>query len=94
MTVFDVDQDCETTRKVSLIDVAQFCTGSRHLTGDMKETIQFDHLTDESFGKRIEANTCSQILTFPVTKRYSTSADLFIANICDDICSAPGFGKV
>ena len=94
MTMFDVDENRETTRKVSLSDVAQFCTRSRHLTGDMKGTIQFDHLTDKSFGKRIEASTCSQILTFPVTKRYSTSADLFITNFCDDICSAPGFGKV
>ena len=93
MTVFDVDENRETTRKVSLSDVAQFSTGS-HLTGDMKGTIQFDHLTDESFGKIIKANTCSQILTFPVTKRYSTSADLFITNFCDDIYSAQGFGKV
>ena len=94
MTVFDVDENRETTRKVSLSDVAQFSTGSRHLTGDMKGTIQFDHLTDESFGKIIKAITCSQILTFPVTKRYSTSADLFITNFFDDIYSAQGFGKV
>ena len=94
MTVFDVDENRDTTRKVSLSDVALFCTGSRHLTEDMKGTIQFDHLPDESFGKRIEANTCSQNLTFPVTKQYSVSADLFISNFCDDICSAPGFGKV
>ena len=60
----------------------------------MEGTIQFDHLTDENFGKRIEANTCSHVLTFPLTKRYSTPADLFIKNICDDICSAPGFGIV
>ena len=53
MTVFDVNENREITRKVSLSDVAQFCTGSRHLTGDMKGTIQFGHLTDESFGKRI-----------------------------------------
>ena len=65
MTVFDVDENCETKRKVSLSDVAQFCTRHRHLAENMKETIQFDHLTDESFGKRN-----------------------------DDICSAPGFGKV
>ena len=69
MTVFDVDENREATRKVSLSDVAQFCTGSRHLTVDMKGTIQFDHLTDENFGKRNEANTRSQILTFPVTKQ-------------------------
>ena len=83
MAMFDVDENRETTRKVSLSDIAQFCTGSRHLTGYMKGTIQFDYLTDESFGKRIEVNTCSQILTFPVTKRFSTSADLFITNFCD-----------
>ena len=94
MTMFDVDENRETTRKVSPSDVALSCTGSRHLTEDMKGTIQFDHLPDESFGKRIEANTCSQILTFPVTERYSTSADLFITNFCDNKCSAPGFGKV
>ena len=95
MTVFDVDENRETTRKVSLSDVAQFWTGFRHLTGDMKGTIQFDnHPTDKSFGKRIEASTCSQILTFPVARRYSTSADLFITNFWNDICSAPGFGKV
>ena len=93
MTVFDVDDNCETTRKVSLSDIAQFCTGSRHPTGDMKIAFQFEYLTDESFGKRMEANTCSQILTFPVTNRYSTSADLFITNVCDDICSSPGFRK-
>ena len=39
MTVFDVDENREITRKVSLSDVAQFCTGSRHLTGDMKGII-------------------------------------------------------
>ena len=61
MTVFDVDENREITRKVSLSDVTQFCSGSHHLTGDMKVTIQFDHLADESFGKRIEANACSQI---------------------------------
>ena len=82
MTVFDVDENFETTRKVSLSDVAQFCNGSRHLTGDMKGTIQFDHLTDEGFWKRIEGSTCSQILTFPVTNRYSTSADLFTTKFC------------
>ena len=92
--MFDVDENREITRKVSLSDVAQFCTEFCHLTGDMKRTIQFDHLTDESFGKRIEANTCSEILTFPVRKRYSTSTDLLITNFCDDICSAPDFGKV
>ena len=93
LTAFGVDKIRETTRKVSLSDVAQFCTGSCHLTGYMKGPIQFDHLTDESFGKRIEADICSQILTFPITKRYSTSADLFITHFCDDICSARGFGK-
>ena len=93
MTVFDVDENRETTRKVSLSDVALSCAGSRHLTEDIKGTIQFDHLPDESFGKRIEASTCSQILTFPLTERYSTSADFFITNFCDNKCSAPGFGK-
>ena len=93
MTVFDVDDNRETTRKLSLSDIAQFCTGSRHPTGDMKIAFQFEYLTDESFGKRMEANSCSQILTFPVTNRYSTSADLFITNVCDDICSSPGFTK-
>ena len=53
MAVFDVNENREITREVSLSDVAQFCTGSRHLTGDMKGTIEFGHLTDESFGKRI-----------------------------------------
>ena len=94
MTVFDADENRETTRKMSLSDVAQFCTGSRRLTGDMKGTIQFEHLTNESFAKRIEANTYSQILTFPVTKRYSASFDLLITNFRENICSAPGFGKV
>ena len=94
MTKLDVDGSREITSKVSLSDGAQFCTGSRHLTGDMKGTIQFDHLADENFGKGIEANTCSQVLTFPVTKQYSTSTDLFIKKVCDDICSAPGFGKM
>ena len=94
MTAFGVDKNRETTSKVSLSDVAQFCTGFRHLTGYMKGSIPFDHLTDKSFGKRIEVNTCSQILTFPITKRYSTSADLFITHFFDDICSARGFGKV
>ena len=93
MTVFDVDGNREITRKLSLSDIAQFCTGSRHPTGDMKIAFQFEYLTDESFGKRMEANTCSQILTFPVTNRYSTSADLFITNVCDDRCSSPGFRK-
>ena len=94
MTVFDVDENREATRKVSLNYVAELRTGSCHLTVNMKGTIQFDHLTDECFAKIIEANSCSQILTFPVTKRNSTSADLFITNFCDDVCSAPGFGKV
>ena len=64
ITVFDVDENREIIRKVSLRDVAQFCSDSRHLTGDMKITIQFDHLADESFGKRIQANACSQICFF------------------------------
>ena len=54
MTVFNVDENREITRKVSLSDVAQFCTGSRHLTGDLKGTTQFDHLTDENFGKELK----------------------------------------
>ena len=85
MTVFDVDENREITRKVTLSDVAQFWTGSSHLTRDMKGTIKFDLLTEKNFGKKIEANTCSKVLTFPVTKQYSTSADLFIKNFCDDI---------
>ena len=53
MALFDVDENRETTRKVSFSDVAQFSTESLHLTGQMKATIQFDHLTYETFGKRI-----------------------------------------
>ena len=33
MAMFDVDENRETTRKVFLTDIAQFCTGARHLTG-------------------------------------------------------------
>ena len=60
----------------------------------MKGTIKFDHDCEKNFGKRIDANTCSQVLEFPVTKRYTASCNVFVENFCDDICNSPGFGKV
>lgn len=69
MTVFGVDKNREITRKASLSYVAWFCAGSSHLIKDMKGAIKLNHLTDKSFGKKIKANTFSQILTFPATKQ-------------------------
>ena len=96
LTVTHVDEDGNETqkeRKILLSDVIRFLTGSKFALPSMlgKGKISFQHVVEGNFGKRVEVNTCVLCLTFPVTPRYK---DHFFDSFCDDICSAPDFGKV
>eukprot|EP00794_Sanderia_malayensis_P001628 gene1628-1807_t len=83
----------ESTRKISVEDVIQFCTGSKYVTPALKGTgtLNFDH--SGKYGALV-ANTCSVLLTFPVIDRYTKSAEDFVTQVVNDICSQNGFGMV
>ena len=89
------DAETFTEEKITLKDVLLFTTGSYHLTvlgfGD-KPLIEFDH--NAQVGRRVRANTCGPILTFPVSSRYTCSLDKFCTNLAEDILGSPGFGVV
>lgn len=54
--------------------------------------IEFEH--EPQAGKRVTANTCGPVLTFPVSPRYSCDLETFCKNLAEDIISSPGFGFV
>ena len=85
--------ETETTKEINLQEVAQFCTGSRFITSEMKGkgTISFDKA--RKYGT-VVVNTCSVGLTFPVTERYSASPDVFIESFTEDMRTGTGFGMV
>lgn len=96
LTMIELDEDggeSEVAKKVGVEDVSFFCTGSKYITPSMKGTgtICFDHVGKHG---RIVANTCNVVLTIPVTKRYTESADSFIRNIREDLRADSGFGCV
>eukprot|EP00794_Sanderia_malayensis_P017949 gene17949-19744_t len=83
-------------RCVSLADVLKFCSGSKYITKDMvgKGSISFIHPKPEQYGMGIMANTCSLVLTLPVSPRYSATPEAFHDSFVEDICSAPDFGMI
>eukprot|EP00112_Aurelia_sp_Birch-Aquarium-sp1_P011988 Seg2516.4 transcript_id=Seg2516.4/GoldUCD/mRNA.D3Y31 product="hypothetical protein" protein_id=Seg2516.4/GoldUCD/D3Y31 len=85
--------ETETTKEISLQEVAQFCTGSRFITHEMKGkgTISFD--IARKYGT-VVVNTCSVGLTFPVSERYSASPEAFIESFTEDMRTGSGFGLV
>ena len=85
--------ETETTKEISLQEVAQFCTGSRFITHEMKGkgTISFDNA--RKYGT-VVVNTCSIGLTFPVIERYSASPEVFIESFTEDMRTGSGFGLV
>ena len=84
----------ETTKKITLHDVFQFITGSRHQPpGNLKGKVAFKH--DALHGERCKSNTCGNIITFPVNDRYaSEDSDIFTSNFADDIFDGPGYGNI
>ena len=91
----DTFQETESTKVITLNDVIMFTTGSYHLPVmglESKVAIEFEH--DPQEGKRVTANTCGPVLTFPVSPRYSCVLETFCKNLAEDIISSPGFGFV
>lgn len=91
----DTFQETESTKVITLNDVIMFTTGSYHLPVmglERKVEIEFEHEPQE--GKRVTANTCGPVLTFPVSPRYSCDLETFCTNLAEDIISSPGFGFV
>ena len=96
-TIISPDLDYNTEeRKITLIDVIRFCSGSQYILESMKSkgTIKLIYPGETSQGRRIEAHTCAIILEFPVTERYCNSSESFTEHFCDDIVSSPVFGKI
>lgn len=83
------------TKRISLIDCIQFCSGSKYILESMKEkgTVTFMYPDNASRGKRIVVSTCALVISFPVTARYYGSSEAFNEHFCDNIVSSPGFGK-
>ena len=88
------DEGVQGTKQVaiSLEDVLQFLTGSRHISchGLKKGEIAFFSSPDRC--RRVHINTCGIGISFPLNERYAGKN--FTANFSDDILCAPGFGKV
>lgn len=75
----DTYQGTESTKVITLNDVIMFTTGSYHLPVmglERKVAIEFEHELQE--GKRVTANICGPILTFPVSPRYSCGLETFL----------------
>ena len=91
----DTFQETESTKVITLNDVIMFTTGSYYLPFmglERKVQIEFEHIPQE--GKRVTANTCGPVLTFPVSPRYSCDLETFCKNLAEDIISSPGCGFV
>lgn len=91
----DTFLETESTKVITLNDVIMFATGSYHLPAmglEHQVQIEFEH--EPQAGKRVTANTCGPVLTFPVSPRYSCDLETFCKNLAEDIISSPGFGFV
>ena len=91
----DTFHETENTKVITLNDVIMFTTGLYHLPVlglERKVEIEFVHEPPE--GKRVTANTCGPVLTFPVSPRYRCDLETFCKNLAEDIISSPGFGFV
>lgn len=91
----DTFLETESTKVITLNDVIMFATGSYHLPAmglEHQVQIEFEH--EPQVGKRVTANTCGPVLTFPVSPRYSCDLETFCKNLAEDIISSPGFGFV
>ena len=77
----------EEKRVLTLSSIVRYLTGGRYLSRSEKIEISF------VFEKRrVQVNTCSFKIEFPVCDRY-TDEDTFSVNATEDFLNSPGFGQ-
>ena len=82
------------SRIISLSDLLMFLTGMRYLTHAEQYEVRFDHSEEgKRVVRRLEANTCNNVLVLPVNQRY-LDEDCFSQNVICDVLNSPGFGMV
>lgn len=92
-TIEDINTGEKSEVLITASMVLQFITGSTHIPPigfNPKPTVQFSH---EAPGRKMSANTCSNMLTLLVTSPY-LNYELFKTEFTSCLLESPGFGNV